>query len=151
MHHFPTREALLADAITHLATQLAEDVLDALDLSALRSPEAREAVLDRAWREFTSPQALAAAQLWVAAWTEPELATTLRDLERRLEEIIMATAGVLFPDEAADERFPVLLDTTVSLIRGLVMAIPVSGKRAVDARFEAMKPLLLAAAADLLD
>ncbi len=149
MHHFPTREALLADAVTHLATQLTEDALDELDLQALRLPERREAVLDQAWRRFTSPPALAAAQLWAAAWTEPELAATLRELEARLSEILIVTAGTLFPDEAEHERFPVLLDTAVSLIRGLVMAVPVAGQRVVDRRFEAMKPLLLNAAADL--
>jgi hypothetical protein len=37
------------------------------------------------------------------------------------------------------------------LIRGLVLAIPVSGRDEVDARWRAMKPVLLRAAADLLD
>jgi AcrR family transcriptional regulator len=151
MHHFPTREALLADAVTHLATRLADEALDELDLSALRRAEGRERVLDEAWRKFTSPPALASAQLWAAAWAEPELASTLRELEERLSAIILATAGMLFPDEAASDRFPVLLDTAVSLIRGLIMAIPVAGQAVVDARWEAMKPLLLDAAADLFD
>jgi hypothetical protein len=39
----------------------------------------------------------------------------------------------------------------VSLIRGLVMAIPVSGRAAVDRRWAAIKPLISRAAADLLD
>lgn len=149
MHHFPTREALLADAVTHLATRLAEDALDELDLHALRRPERREAVLDQAWRRFTSPPALASAQLWAAAWTEPELAATLRELETRLSTIILAAAEALFPDESDNPRFPVLLDTAVSLIRGLIMAVPVAGQDVVDRRWEAMKPLLLDAAADL--
>jgi AcrR family transcriptional regulator len=151
MHHFPTREVLLADAVTYLATRLAEDALDDLDLHALRTPQHREAVLDQAWSRFTSPEALAAAQLWAAAWTEPELAATLGDLERRLSAILLATAGALFPEESEHERFPVLLDTMVSLIRGLVMAVPVAGRDAVDGRWSAMKPLILDAAADLFD
>lgn len=151
MHHFPTRELLLVDAVTHLALRLADDALEQIDLASLRSPQHREAVLDQAWREFTSPQALAAAQLWVAGWTEPELAATLDGLERRLGAIISATAGTLFPDQADDPAFPALLDATVSLVRGLVMAIPISGWAAVDARWTAIKPLLLDAAANLLD
>jgi AcrR family transcriptional regulator len=151
MHHFETREALLVEAVTHLATRLAEDALDEIDLAALHLPETREAVLDQAWREFTSPQALAAAQLWIAAWSEPELAATLRDLERRLGSILLATAATLFPEHAEDPRFPALLDATVTLIRGLVLAIPVSGRAVVDARWETIKPVLLEAAGRLLD
>jgi AcrR family transcriptional regulator len=151
MHHFETREALLVEAVGDLALRLAEDALDEIDLAALHSPEHREAVLDQAWREFTSPQALAAAQLWVAAWSEPELAATLRDLEARINSILAATAGTLFPHQASDPRFPGMMGAAVALIRGLVMAIPISGGEAVEARWQTIKPLLVEAAARLLD
>ncbi len=151
MHHFETRELLLVEAVSHLALRMADEALDQIDLAAMRSPRHRDAVLDQAWREFTSPQALAALQIWVAAWSEPELASTLRDLEKRLNAIIGATAMTLFPDHSEDPRFPALLDTAISLIRGLIMSIPISGRSAVDARWEAMKPILLQAASELLD
>ena len=57
----------------------------------------------------------------------------------------------MFPERAEDPRFPGLIDAAVSLIRGLVMAIPISGREAVDARWETIKPLLLQAAEQLLD
>ena len=151
MHHFETREALLVDAVTHVAMQLADRTLDRIDLASLRTPKQREAVLDEAWREFTSPQAMAAAQLWVAVWTEPELAPTLRELEERLGSIIVATTTALFPEQAGDPRIPALIDAAVSLIRGLVMAIPIWGAEAVGTRWEAIKPILLEAASQLLD
>lgn len=151
MHYFPTRDALLLEAVTHVAMTLADDALDEMDLAALRSPEHREAVIDQAWREFTSPPALAAAQLWVAAWSEPELATALRALEERINSILGATAGTLLPDHADDPRFPALLDAAISLIRGLIMAIPISGRADVDRRWQQIKPILLQAAAELLD
>jgi AcrR family transcriptional regulator len=151
MHHFPTRESLLVEAVTHLAMRLADDALDQLDLAALRSPRHREAVVDQAWRVFSSPQAVAAAQLWMAAWSEPELAATLRELEQRVTAIVLVTARALFPDQVGDPNFPAMLDAAVSLIRGLVSAIPISGRDQVDARWEAIKPLLLRAASELLD
>jgi AcrR family transcriptional regulator len=151
MHHFPTRDAFLIEAVTHVALRLLDDALDQIDLAALRSPEHREKVLDQAWREFTSPEALAAAQLWAAVWSEPELAGTLRSLEQRLDSIIGVAATTLFPDQSDDPRFPALLDLAVSLIRGLVDAIPVWGRDAVDARWEAIKPLVIKAAGQLLD
>jgi AcrR family transcriptional regulator len=151
MHHFPTREALLVEAVTHVALRLAERSLEHIDLAALRAPEHREAVLDEAWREFSSPQALAAAQLWAAVWNEPELAPTLRRLEQRISAILVTTAGALFPELVDDSRLPALLDATVAAIRGLVMAIPVWGHAAVTARWEAIKPIVLEAAAQILD
>ena len=151
MHHFETREALLVEAITRLASRLAEDALEKIDLASLRSPEHREAVLDQAWRQFTAPPALAAAQLWTAAWSEPELAATLRELELRLASIIVTTASTLLPDLADNPRFIGLIDAAVSLIRGLVMAIPVVGREIVDARWEAIKPLIVEASSQFLD
>jgi AcrR family transcriptional regulator len=151
MHHFATREALIVETVVSVALQLADRALAEVDLAGLRTPEHREAVLDEAWREFTSPLALAAAQLWIAAWTEPELGPPLRELEERIGAILGSTAGVLFPDQSEDPRFPALIDATVSLIRGLIMEIPIAGGEAVNARWERVKPLILQAAAELLD
>lgn len=151
MHHFPTREALVVDAVSSLALRLAEQALDHIDLAALHLAEHREAVLDQAWQQFTSPEALAAAQLWVAAWSEPELAAALRDLEYRINAILGATAATLFPDQTEDPRFPGFITGAVSLIRGLVMDIPIVGSQAVNARWELVKPIVLESAARLLD
>ncbi len=151
MHYFPTRDAFLIQAVEHVALGLLDDALDHIDLLALRTPRHREKVLDQAWREFTAPEALAAAQLWSAVWTEPELAQPLRSLEQRLDSIIAAAASTLFPDQSDDPRFPALLDLTISLIRGLVDAIPVWGRDAVDVRWQAIKPIVIEAAGRLLD
>lgn len=151
MHYFPTRDAFLIEAVEHVALRLLDDALDHIDLTALRSPKHREKVLDEAWREFTSPEALAGAQLWAAAWSEPELAGTLKALEDRLDAIIGAAASTLFPDQSADPRFPALIDLAISLIRGLVDAIPIQGRDAVDARWSRIKPILIDAAGRLLD
>src|SRR3954468_10541679 len=64
MHHFPTREALLVEAVSHLALRLADTALEDVDLSAARDPDRREELLDHVWRVFTSPESLAASQLW---------------------------------------------------------------------------------------
>lgn len=151
MHHLPTRDAFLVEGVTHLAMRLADEALDALEITGLRAPNQREAILDQAWKKFTSPPAVAAAQMWAAAWVEPELAATLRDIEQRLSGIIVASIGAVFSELADDPEFPATLDMALTLIRGLVMAIPVVGPEAVDARWEAMKPRLIQAAGHLLD
>jgi AcrR family transcriptional regulator len=150
MHHFETREALLVEAVIQVALRLADDALDRIDFASLRTPEHREAVLDEAWVEFTSPQALAAAQLWAAVWSEPELTPVLRELEERLTGIIVNIARTLFPELGDDPRLIALLDAAVSLIRGLVLAIPVWGQEAVTVRWQAIKPMILDSAAQML-
>src|SRR3954451_2368219 len=151
MHHFPAREALLVETVSQLAMQVADAALDDLDLTAVDGPEQREFLLDQVWRAFTTPQALAAAQLWFASWSEPELAAALRELEERLTAILMAASTAVVPDFVDDPVFPALVDTGASVVRGLVMAIPVSGREAVEARWQAIRPILSAAAGDLLD
>lgn len=151
MHHFPTREALLVETVGHLAMRLADEAIDGLDLVALRDPAGREAVLDQAWEQFTSPVAIAAAQLWAAAWAEPELAAELHTLEQRLGGLILGTASTLFPEISEDPRFTAIVDASISLIRGLVMGIPIAGPQEIDARWRSIKPLLIDAAGRLLD
>ncbi len=151
MHHFPTREAFLVEALSHVAQRMADEALAELDLADLREPERRAAILDQTWRAFTSPVAEAATQLWVAAYTEPELAAALRELELQIASIIAAAGATLFPDEASDPRFPVLVDGALALIRGLALTAPVSGRKAIEQRWEAIKPILVEIAVQLLD
>jgi hypothetical protein len=89
----------------------------------------------------------------MAAWREPELAGPLRELEERIATIIDTTVRALFPglEGEGDERLAALLDASVAVIRGLVMALPVWGREAVDARWAAIKPILLDATAQLFD
>jgi hypothetical protein len=114
---------------------------------ALRRQEQREALLEAAWREFPSPHALAAAALWA----EPALAWRCMRWSCAGARSFASMAGALIPDAHADACFPALLDASVSPIRGLVMAIPVSGRAEVEARWRAIRPLILDAAARLLD
>jgi len=127
MHHFPTRETLLVEAVSHLALRLADAALEDVDLTVEPTPAEREELLDHVWRVFTSPEALAAAQLWFAAWTEPELASALRDLERRLTDVMMAASAPVLGELVDHPEFPALLETGLSVLRGLVMAIPILG------------------------
>lgn len=151
MHHFPSRDELLAEAVVQLALRLATHATDQIDLTALRIPSRRDAVLDQAWATFTSPHGLAVGQLWLAAWTDPGLVRALGEMERRLSALIVGTAATLFPEESTNPRFVSLIDLVVTSICGLVSAIPISGRELVDQRWQALKPLLLLTVASVLD
>lgn len=151
MHHFETREALLLEAVTAVALRLADRALDSIDPSGLRTAGGRAALLDEAWREFSSPQALAAAQLWSAVWAEPDLAVTLRELEERIGAIVMTTVSTVLTGSASDEQLDAAIHAGVSLIRGLVLAIPIWGQDVIDRRWAGIKPLLLDVLEHVLD
>jgi AcrR family transcriptional regulator len=146
MHHFPAREGFLVDAVTHLAERLNAEAV--AQLSDLPTPVA---VIDAGWSAFTSPPAVAAAQLWAAAWAEPELAAALREAEERLAVLIIESASSHFPHVAGQPDALALLDAVITLIRGYVMQIPVSGRETVEARWQAVRPLMVEAAERLLD
>lgn len=150
MHHFATRERLIVEAVAGLAEQLADRSLRELDVTSRRGAKHREAVLDLAWTTFTTPEALAAAQLWGAAWTEPEIAEALRELELRVAQLILATAQAVFPEETQDPRFPIFIDGVYQMIRGLVVGIPTWGAEAINQRWAAIKPVLLAASLEVI-
>lgn len=150
MHHFETRERLLVEAVAGLAEQLADRTLRELDATSREGAAHRAAVLDLAWATFTTPEALAAAQLWGAAWTEPEIAEALRELELRVAQLILVTAQTVFPQETQDPRFPIFIDGVYQMIRGLVMGIPTWGAEAIDERWAAIKPVLLEASLEVI-
>ena len=146
MHHFPTREALLVEAVQHLAVRLTDTALEDIDLNRATPDE----LLDRVWGVFTSPESLAAAQLWFAATTDPDLAAALHDLEERLAELVLVAATAVLGDRVEHPDFEALTLTGLALIRGLVMSIPVSGREVVDGRWATIRPVLARMGEELL-
>jgi AcrR family transcriptional regulator len=151
MHHFGTREELIVEAVTQQALRFAAQALEQIDIEGLRIPKRREAVLDQTWRYFTSPEALAVVNLWLASATDPELVPTLRGIETRLDQVVDETSRALFPDAVDDQRFPAVIQLTYFLIRGLISATPVIGIEAANERWQVFKPVILASVAGLVD
>lgn len=119
LHHFPSKAALLAAAVEHLATVRGEELVARV---AAVPPGDRRQVLRTLADHFTSPVFDAALELWVAARTDPELKAAVAPLERRIgrqaHRITVAALG-------ADESVPgtrELVQATLDLIRGLGLA-----------------------------
>lgn len=143
MYHFPTRQDLHTAAIEHLATAIESDARAAVH-EALLAPEFdQEAMIETAWRILATPQALAVAQLWMAAGVEPAYVRTVRELELKIAALgleAVAPVAERFPDEAAVFAY---VDTIFSVIRGLVISVPVWGMAQVEERWQASKQMLL--------
>lgn len=143
MYHFPTRLDLHTAAIGHLADGIENDARVAVQEALASREYDAEGMTELAWRLFATPQALAVAQLWMAAGAEPAYVRTVRELELKI--IALATEGIgpiahRFEDEAAAFTY---LDTVFSVIRGLIISVPVWGMEAVEERWQASKQALL--------
>lgn len=128
VHHFPTKAALVTEAVGHLARRQAAEIAD--DLDTLPNGAKRlEAVLDLLWRSHAGPLFQAALELWVAARTDPELAEALVDFDREVNLRIWEGAGDLFGDVSRNRRFREDLEMALAVMRGLALLLA----RGVDA------------------
>jgi AcrR family transcriptional regulator len=120
LHHFQTRQALVAAAIEHLSQRRSEELLAAAD--SLPSGSARVAAgLDLVWTSYASPLFQAALDLWSDARTDPELRGHLSGVERELDRQTLDLARRLFPDLCERPDFERLIEMSVATIRGLAL------------------------------
>jgi AcrR family transcriptional regulator len=120
LHHFQTRQALVAAAIEHLAQRRTAELLAAAD----NLPRGRERLakgLDLVWANYASPLFQAALDLWSDARTDPELRGHLTEVERALDRQTLELARRLFPDLATRPDFERLVEMSVAAIRGLAL------------------------------
>ncbi|HEY8585053.1 MAG TPA: TetR/AcrR family transcriptional regulator [Capillimicrobium sp.] len=120
LHHFQTRAALMAAAVEHLADQLGQELLVALE--SLPEGEGRsEAGLDLLWRAYAGELFQAALDLWTHARTDPELRERLEPVERMLERRTARLARFLFPALADRPDVEPLVVMAVATVRGLAL------------------------------
>jgi AcrR family transcriptional regulator len=121
LHHFPSKHALLVGAVEHLLmTQIGQIQTD-IDVVRTADDPVR-AVVERIWAAFCGPLYYAAAELWMAARTDPALHATVYAVERQLGHEIHRAFHDIFPAPIGTApQFDVALNTTIYLLRGLAM------------------------------
>jgi AcrR family transcriptional regulator len=120
LHHFQTRQALVAAAIEHLSRRRSEELLKAAE--SLPGGSGRVAAgLDLVWSSYASPLFQAALDLWSAARTDPELREHLIGVERELDRQTLDLARRLFPELCGRPDFERLVEMSVATIRGLAL------------------------------
>ncbi len=118
MHHFPSKQELLIDAVAHLTVQ--RGVWLGQQAAALGTGTDRTAAgIALLWQAMTGPLFAAAIELWVAARTDEDLRDALVVSERRLgrsaREFLAEVLGAQDPDEPA---FRDALDHVLQVFRG---------------------------------
>ena len=121
LHHFPTKNDLVLAAVEHLS-ELRGAELDLAETKLPRGARRSRAVLDMLAEHFVSPVFTAALELWVAARTDPVLASAVGPLEQRIgREIHRHTVELLGVDEQRPGMRE-LVQATLDLVRGLGLA-----------------------------
>jgi AcrR family transcriptional regulator len=118
LHHFQTRQALVAAAIERLARRRSAEQLAAVD-ALPEGPERVAAGLDFFWSNYANPLFQAALDLWTDARTDPELRAALVNVERELDRQTLELARRLFPDQAGNPEFERLIEMAAATARGL--------------------------------
>lgn len=117
-HHFPTREALVAAAVTHMSEMRAESI-QGLPGEGDRETEA---VLGVLFGLYSGPVFRAALQLWIAAAADDQLRAQIAPLEAELGRHAHRLAvGLLRVDESRP-GVREMVQATLDLVRGLGLA-----------------------------
>ena len=85
LHHFGTRQALVAAAVEELTVRRDAEFREAIAQLPEGGRARLEGGLDLIWAGYASPLFQAALALWTAARTDPELREQLLAVERRFE------------------------------------------------------------------
>jgi AcrR family transcriptional regulator len=120
LHHFQTRQALVAAAMERLAERRGAELLAAAE----KLPDGRERLvqgLDLLWASYANPLFQAALDLWSHARTDADLRERLVPVERRLDRQTLEITRRLFPAIAEKDDFDRLIEMAVSTIRGLAL------------------------------
>ncbi|MFP8871673.1 MAG: TetR/AcrR family transcriptional regulator, partial [Myxococcota bacterium] len=118
LHQFPTRQALVIEAVVHLAKRRLEDARR--DAAALPESDHRlDAAIELLWQSFSGPLFYAALELWVAARTDAELHKALYAAERDIGRAIGSLVGTLGGAAAQAAGFDDLIELTLHMLRGM--------------------------------
>jgi AcrR family transcriptional regulator len=120
LHHFQTRNALVAAAMERLAERRNAQLLEAVE----RLPGGRERLvggLDLLWSGYASPLYQAALDLWTHARTDPELRERLAPIERALDRQTLQVTRRVFSDLAGNPDFDRLIELAAATMRGLAL------------------------------
>jgi AcrR family transcriptional regulator len=122
LHHFPMREQLFTAAVNRLV----QVNLEAMWAELAAAPADADPVTRGVWvmrRASRRPSFGAELELWGAARTDERLRTALRAAERGALAELHAVIDAIFGLEiAARPHYPIVVDLTVQLMRGLAIS-----------------------------
>lgn len=144
MHYFPTRAQFVAEAVRHVAVELAGEMREQAAARARSEPRRIEALLDQTWEIHTGPIFGATMELWVAARTDPEVRAAMAEVGRDVSRLIAQNAVELFPATMARRGAGEILDLALATMRGLALLRFTGDSADAERRWRASRRHLLA-------
>jgi AcrR family transcriptional regulator len=120
LHHFQTRNALVAAAVAQLARRRHEELLAAGE-ALPAGPGRTLAGLDLIWAHYASPLFQAALDVWTDARSDGDMRAHLIEIERELDRQTLELTRRLFPALAGAGDFEGLVQHAVATARGLAL------------------------------
>ncbi|WP_374023736.1 TetR/AcrR family transcriptional regulator [Mycobacterium sp. HNNTM2301] len=121
VHHFGSKEDLVVAAIEHLAQQRAQSAIrEAGRVHGSADPAAM--ILDYIWEAHQGPIFVATMELWVAARTDPVLASQIVRVEPIVNSTLVAAISQLVPDRPAPKELRDIAYTAMDALRGILVA-----------------------------
>jgi AcrR family transcriptional regulator len=120
LHHFPTKQALVIEAVRRLVTRMGVENL-AHAAGAAPSDDPLDRMFDVIWNNFRQPLFHAVLELWIAARTDPELHASLHQAERERGRGIAVLYESIAGAVAEREDFAEVLQLTLHLMRGMAL------------------------------
>jgi AcrR family transcriptional regulator len=121
IHHFRSKEDLVVAAIEHLAQQRAQAAIRELG-RARTSPDLMSTVMDFLWEAHQGPMFVATMELWVAARTDPVLASQIERVEPVVNSTLIAAIAQLLPQHPAQKELRNIVYTAMDALRGILVA-----------------------------
>ena len=131
LHHFPSKRELITASIRRLAAdRLATSNADYSNAPPdTQVPERVAWAVNALWSSFFHPNFWAATETWIAARTDPELATELLGHERTVLRRVRENTHRLFGEHlSANPRFSTMLDVIFTSMRGMALTYTFSGR-----------------------
>lgn len=144
VHHFPTKAALVSEAIQYLIGQISQSLLS--EVGRLQEGPGRAgAAMDLVWNTFRGRLFQAVVQLSVAGMGDGEIGEKLTVLNNVITNLIRGAVPVLFPEESDQPSFEDALFTTINTMTGLALSQRIANvsESEITARWRRTKAQLL--------
>jgi len=120
LHHFPTRDGLLAATVEHLAKRRLAELRLTLEGRAVDGDEI-DAAIDFIWSAYSDSTAYAGLELVIAARTDEDLLRNLRPVAERLDESLQLAGRESAPHPRDRERLKAFRNLVIVAIQGLAV------------------------------
>ncbi|MCX2932749.1 TetR/AcrR family transcriptional regulator [Mycobacterium sp. CVI_P3] len=120
VHHFRSKEDLVAAAVEHLAQQRIQAAIRQSS-GVWKNPDPVAAVLEFLWESHQGDMFVATIELWVAARTDDVLAKEVARVEPMVNSTLITALAQLLPDHADRKQVRNALFTAMDALRGILI------------------------------